>query len=167
MHATTHTHPHTHTHCKQSKRQVSVMTPMHASTRPLPKPPTTPRAATPSHPHSAIAAAARTPMPTTRARQAYAHPHRCLRPGRPPAAAAPGGNPAMQASTRPRPHPARADTAHTPMHATRDRPTRARARQCTPPVASFCMGVSRRAPARHRTAPRPRAWHTDAMLVTS
>ena len=37
--------------------------------------------------------------------------------------AAPGGNPAMQASTRPRPHPARADTAHTPMHATRNRPT--------------------------------------------
>ena len=29
----------------------------------------------------------------------------------------------MQASTRPRPHPARADTAHTPMHATRNRPT--------------------------------------------
>ena len=44
-------------------------------------------------------------------------------PGRPPAAAAPDGNPAMQASTRPRPHPARADTAHTPMHATRNRPT--------------------------------------------
>ena len=66
------------------------------------KPPTTPRAATPSHPHSARAAAARTPMPT-------------------------GGNPAMQASTRPRPHPACAGTAHTPMHATRDRPTRAHA----------------------------------------
>jgi hypothetical protein len=29
----------------------------------------------------------------------------------------------MQASTRPRPHPARADTAHTPMNATRNRPT--------------------------------------------
>ena len=74
-------------------------------------------------PHSARAAAVRTPMPTTRARQAYAHPPRFLRPGRPPAAAAPDGNPAMQASTRPRPHPARADTAHTPMHATRNRPT--------------------------------------------
>ena len=70
-------------------------------TRRWSKPPTTPRAATPSHPHSTRAAAARTPMPT-------------------------GGNPAMQASTRPRPHPARADNAHTPMHATRDRPTRAR-----------------------------------------
>ncbi len=44
-------------------------------------------------------------------------------PGRPPAAAAPDGNPAMQASTRPCPHPACADTAHTPMHATRNRPT--------------------------------------------
>ena len=54
----------------------------------------------------ARAAAARTPMPITRARQTYAHPHRCLRPGRPPAAAAPGGNPAMHASTRP-PYPAR------------------------------------------------------------
>ena len=32
-----------------------------------------------------------------------------------------------RASTRPRPHPAHADTADTPMHATRDRPTRARA----------------------------------------
>ena len=85
------------------------------------------RAATPSHPHSACAAAARTPMPITGVRQAYAHPHPCLHPGRPPAAAAPGGNPAMQASTRLRPHPTRADTAHTPMHATRDCPTRARA----------------------------------------
>ncbi len=34
-----------------------------------------------------------------------------------------------RASTRPRPHPARADTAPTPTHATRDRPTRARARR--------------------------------------
>ena len=50
----------------------------------------------------------------------------------------------------PRPHPARADTAHTPTHSARDRPTLGR----------------RRAPARHRTAPRPRAWHTDAMLRT-
>ena len=74
-------------------------------------------------PHSARAAAVRTPMPTTRARQAYAHPPRFLRPGRPPAASAPDGNPAMQASTRRRPHPARADTAHTPLHATRNRPT--------------------------------------------
>ena len=32
-------------------------------------------------PHSARAAAVRTPMPTTRARQAYAHPPRFLRPG--------------------------------------------------------------------------------------
>ncbi len=77
--------------------------------------------------YSARAAAARTPMPTTRVRQAYAHPSCFLRPGRPPAAVATGRNPAMQASTRPRPHPTRADTAHTPMHNTRDRPTRARA----------------------------------------
>ena len=34
-----------------------------------------------------------------------------------------------RASTRPHPHPARADSAHTPMHATRDRPTRARVRR--------------------------------------
>jgi hypothetical protein len=74
-------------------------------------------------PHSARAAAVRTPMPTTSARQAYAHPPRFLRPGRPPAAASPDGNPAMQASTRQRPHPARADTTHTPMHATRNHPT--------------------------------------------
>ena len=50
-----------------------------------------------------------------------------LRPGRPSAVAAPGGIPAMQAPMRPRPYSARAATAHTPMHATRDRPTRARA----------------------------------------
>ena len=57
-------------------------------------------------------------------RQASIRPPTPLPPhGRPPAAAAPDGNPAMQASTRPRPHPARADTAHTPMHATRNRPT--------------------------------------------
>ena len=80
-------------------------------------------------PHSARAAVVRTPMPTTRARQVYAHPPRFLRPGRPPAAVASDGNPAMQASTRPRPHPSRTDTAHTPMHATRNRPTRARARR--------------------------------------
>ena len=88
-------------------------------------PSTLAHAARMSHMRSSIAH----PMPTTRALQAYAHTPRFLRPGRPPAAAAPGGNPAMQASTRPRPHPARADTAHTPMHATRNRPTRARARR--------------------------------------
>jgi hypothetical protein len=35
----------------------------------------------------------------------------------------------MQASTLQRPHPASVGTAHTPMHATHDRPTRARARR--------------------------------------
>ena len=52
-----------------------------------------------------------------------------------------GGIPAMQDSTRPRPHPARADTAHTSMHATRDRPTRARAcvRPAQPRALSMCV----------------------------
>jgi hypothetical protein len=68
-------------------------------------------------PHPARAAAARTSTPTTRARQAHAHPPRPPRRAR---------------LKHRRPHPARADTAHTPTHATRDRPTRAR----TP--ISFC-----------------------------
>jgi hypothetical protein len=77
--------------------------------------------------HPAIAATARTQMPTTRALQASDLSHRHLRPGRPPVVAVTGGIPAIQASTLPRPHPASAATAHTPMHDTRDCPTRARA----------------------------------------
>ena len=97
-------------------------------------------------------------MPTTCARQDRAHSHRCLRPGRPNAAAAPGGNPAIQASTRPRPHPASTDTAHTPMHATRDRLTRARARRRS--SGGGAAACARPVPC-DRTAPRPRAWHID------
>ena len=50
------------------------------------------------------------------------------KPGRKPGRTLHNGG-RLQASTRPCPHPARADTAHTPMHATRDCPTRARARR--------------------------------------
>ena len=76
-------------------------------------------ASTPSRPHPARATIAHSPMPITLARQALARSRHRLRPGRPPAVAAPGGIP----------YSARAATAHTPMHATRDRPTRARARR--------------------------------------
>ena len=44
--------------------------------------------------------------------------------------------PCNVAPTRTRPHPARAGTAHTPAHATRDRPTRARA--CRRPSDGAC-----------------------------
>jgi hypothetical protein len=91
----------------------------------------TPRAATPSHPLSARAAAARTPTIT-------------------------GGNPAMQGldaaapSPRPRRHCAHPNARH---------PRQPDPGPRTPPPQR------RRAPARHRTALRPRAWHTDAMSV--
>ena len=51
-----------------------------------------------------------------------------------------------RASTRPRPHPAHADTTPPPTHATRDRPTRARARRRS-------SGVCAR-PAPHSPAPK-------------
>ena len=64
----------------------------------------------------------------------------------------------MQASTLQRPHPARADTTHTPMHATRDRPTRA-AHAVAPAVACF-------RPAPHSPAPKSMAHRCHAVTVT-
>ena len=87
------------------------------------KPPTTPRAATPPHPHSARAAAARTPTLTDR-------------------------NPAMQGLGTAAPPPrSRRHCAHP--NARHPRPPDPGPR--TPPLQR------RRAPARHRTAPRPGA----------
>jgi hypothetical protein len=64
----------------------------------------------------------------------------------------------MQASTLQRPHPASADTTHTPMHATRDRPTRA-AHAVAPAVACF-------RPAPHSPAPKSMAHRCHAVTVT-
>ena len=67
---------------------------------------------------------------------------------RPPAVAAPGGIPAMQAPTRPHPYSARAATAHTP--------------QCTPPATARPGPARSAAPAAAHA--RPLAPHTSDCL---
>ena len=73
-------------------------------------------------PHSARAAAVRTPMPTTRARQAYAHPPRFLRPGAHPLPP----RPTETLQCRPRRGRALTPPAQT-----------LRTPQCTPPVTAL------------------------------
>ena len=132
MHAITHTHPYTHTH--DAMRLVSS-SPSHAlHSSPLDTPAST-RARRlddgqrpPPH-HAQRLRPTLTP-----------HAQQQLAPRRPTETLQ------CMASARPRSHPARADTAPTLTHATRDRPTRARARRRS-------SGVCAR-PAPHSPAPK-------------
>ena len=163
MHATTHTPTHTHTHCKQSKRQVSSPRCPHAA------PPSAQPSRGPSpeqlgsterqlhrlrthglHPVSQDALSRRYTPVERRAHQHMAEQTsaRCTRPT--PVPSTPTG------STRAH----RLDDGRSP-------PPR-RAWSLATPDYSFNVDVwsfqRRRAPARHRTAPRPRGWHTDAIV---
>ena len=104
--------------------------------------------------HPARAAAARTPMPTTRTRQAHSLPPRPPLPGRPPAAAAPGRNAGPDAAA----HPLRPSRHRAHLNARHPRPPDPGPR--TPPPQR------RRAPARHRTVPRPIAWDARGSIVS-
>ena len=89
-------------------------------------------------PHSASAAVVRTPMPTTRARQAYAHPPRFLRPG-------------SCRSARRKPCNASLDTAATS-------PRQRRHSQCVSPATKCASPATKR---RHRKQPDGHhSWHT-------
>ena len=195
MHAITHTHPYTHPHCKQSKRQVSsprrphpprhhrevllrssgaarkdsctacertAFTPCRRThsavdTRRRWREEPTSTLYPPRHPRQHPRAPPRrwSKAPTTPRTAAPPHPHSA----RAAAARTPTPtyrNPAMQGLGTPAPPPrSRRHRAHP--NARHPRPPDPGLR--TPPLQP------RRAPARHRTAPRPRAWHTDAILV--
>ena len=118
MRSHTHTHTHTHTANKRNNRSAP-----HAARMQHPPRPSKSLLAGAAGQHGKTAAPPANARPSPRvAGRTQSQQQRAPR-------RSPTETLQCRASTRPRPHPARAGTASTPTHATHDRPARARARR--------------------------------------